>query len=256
MKNRDTYGTPYTLGEARLAAADVLNPYHRELMQWLVRGVSELAAIVTDATANLELKSDRAHRLHVAKLFRDRMTAVVDADSLERALTCARCDGDGEVSHGSCGVPDCEHADPCPVCGGTGKRPTDDEIATLRLAYERAAADATVTEVELAAYKERDAGRPHPFDDGLAFVLESWCAWAREPERAAILGGPDHALLTAVARMPGRWRDVVADPIRTVAMRVLANAGADGLPPNTRRDAAAIARWVIGKTAPVTGTSK
>jgi hypothetical protein len=219
MKDRASYGTPYTIGEARLAAADVRDPYHRELMQWLVRGVAELAAIVTDATNNLEAKSDRAHRLHVAKLFRDRMTAVVDADSLERAIACARCDGDGEVSHGSCGVPDCEHADPCPVCGGTGKRPTDDDIAALRTACARLAGDAAVAEAELAAFRERDRDRPHPWDE------------------------------------PGGWRDVPNDPIRTVAERAIANRGRDGLPPCTRSDVEALARWAIGKTAPVPGTS-
>lgn len=59
----------------------------------------------------------------------------------------------------------------------------------------------------------------------------------------------------AVLAQRGRWRDVDGDPIRAVAERVLADRGRDGLPPHTRLDAEAIARWVIGKTRPVPGTS-
>lgn len=78
---------------------------------------------------------------------------------------CARCEGDGEVSHGSCSVPDCEHADPCPVCGGSGKRPDDDAIAALRQELGRVAGDLMVAQAELDAFKARDAERPHPFDE-------------------------------------------------------------------------------------------
>jgi hypothetical protein len=93
--------------------------------------------------------------------------------------SCARCEGDGEVSHGSCGVPDCEHAEPCPVCGGHGKRVTDEEVAALRREGAEARGDQQVAEAEVAAYRERESGRPHPFDERLSarevFVLR----WAR-----------------------------------------------------------------------------
>lgn len=78
-------------------------------------------------------------------------------------VTCPACEGDGEVSHGSCSVPDCEHAEQCPCCGGSGKAPTPEEIATLRNRCAELEGDRMVTDAELVAYKERCAGG-HPFD--------------------------------------------------------------------------------------------
>jgi hypothetical protein len=133
VKDRESYGTPYSLGEARLAAKDVRNAYHRELMEWLV---SQIDAMMC---GDLFEPEDAAA---------ERSTCVL----------AARHDGD---------------------------------------------------------HKDAD-GR-----------------WWRS----------------------GRWVDVDGDPVRAVAERVLANAGRDGLPPHTRLDAEALARWAIGKTAPVPGTS-
>lgn len=76
---------------------------------------------------------------------------------------CGTCVGDGEVSHGSCSIPDCEHMDTCPVCNGSGKRPTDVEIAELRNALNNALGDLYVADAELKAARER-LGGAHPFD--------------------------------------------------------------------------------------------
>lgn len=184
---------------------------------------------------------------------------------------CERCDGDGEVSHGSCSVPDCEHADQCPVCGGAGKRPTDDQIAALRTDRDVTDAELAVARAEIAAYKERDRERPHPFDERAAAAeLAGIVGDAIEASLDHVAGRLDEmddilaheasargmaAAQRALREAPRRWRDVPGDPIRAVAERVLANAGADGLPPHANNDARAIATWVMGKTRPDPGTS-
>ena len=80
-----------------------------------------------------------------------------------RATTCTMCEGGGEVGHAPCSVPDCEHAEQCPACGGTGKRPTPEEVAELRNKRHELAGDLQVADAELAMYKARCAGG-HPFD--------------------------------------------------------------------------------------------
>lgn len=73
------------------------------------------------------------------------------------APVCPQCEGTKEVSHGSCGIPECEHFDECPTCGGSGTMPTVDDIAEIRLKLHEVQGDLVATEYEVAQYKERCA---------------------------------------------------------------------------------------------------
>lgn len=88
------------------------------------------------------------------------MAGVASAE--KRLAACSMCDGDGEISHGSCSIPDCEHAESCPACGGSGKTPTPEQVAELRGERDTLLGD-KVSDSEIAAYKER-CGNDHPFD--------------------------------------------------------------------------------------------
>ena len=89
-------------------------------------------------------------------------SGVADGRKAAASPDCTACGGDGEASHGSCGVPDCEHVTSCSTCGGIGRRPTDAEVAALRDEHDRRGADLQVAELELAAYRARQAGS-HPW---------------------------------------------------------------------------------------------
>lgn len=54
VKNPDTYGTPYTIGEARLAAKDVQNIYHRELMEWLIADLEAARSRIAQIEAGIK----------------------------------------------------------------------------------------------------------------------------------------------------------------------------------------------------------
>lgn len=108
-------------------------------------------------------------------------------ERLAEPEACPACEGDGEVSHGSCSIPDCEHAEDCSTCGGSGKLPTPEEIAELREECESVRGDLVATEAELAAYKDRDSERPHPFDERVAAAVPDHLVLNVQKAHAAIM---------------------------------------------------------------------
>lgn len=68
---------------------------------------------------------------------------------------CGLCDGVGEHYQGA-SFPGDEGFVPCNCCGGTGKRPTDEEIAELRLKFLETVGDLQGSECEARQYREEN----------------------------------------------------------------------------------------------------
>lgn len=56
MKTREEYGSPFTLGEAKLLVQSEqrMNPYHREMTQWLIAVVEKLRPLSGVSRESLE----------------------------------------------------------------------------------------------------------------------------------------------------------------------------------------------------------